>query len=129
MKKLRNIIFSVITCAALSGFAGTQEDEIKNFYWQSEEVQQQVNLLASHGYRQKRGDTLIIPKHTSVAPYGVSEKSFLVSQVFVWNSVYPRSTSLVAIVSFNSYGKPSRIQVLSLPKGGPNDLQVGPNEN
>ncbi len=129
MRKLRAILFAVITCSSLLSVAGTQEDEIKNFFWQSNEVQQQVNWLASQGYSQKRGETYIVPKHTSVAPYGVSERSFLVSQVFVWNSIYPRSTSLVAIVSLNSYGKPSRINVLSLPKGGPNDLKVGTDEN
>lgn len=129
MKSLKYLIGSVIVSAGLIASAQNSDEEIANYFWQSPDVIQRVNDLAAQGYKEKRGETYIVPKHTMVGPYGASEKSVLVSQVFVWKSVYPRTTSIVGVVALNSYGKPYVVKVLSLPKGGPNDLVGAPDEN
>lgn len=129
MKNLKYLIGSVIIFAGLIASAQSSDEQIAKYFWQSPEVIQRMNDLAAQGYTEKRGETFIIPKHTSVGPYGSSERSVLVSQVFVWKSVYPRTTSLVGVVALNAYGKPYVVKVLSLPKGGPNDLGEAQDEN
>ena len=86
-----------------------------NYYWQSEEVIQQVGRLSLDGYIYKRGPTYVVPRYLSIGPYGASSHSYLVSQQFQSGSLYNQAISVVALVSANATGVPNQIQVLNLP--------------
>ena len=115
MKLIRNFVFIVITSAHLLAFAEPSHEDLINYYWQSDEVIQEVGRLALKGLIYKRGPTYVVPRFLSIGSSGARGMSYLVSQQFESGSIYNNATSVVALVSANAAGVPNQILVLNLP--------------
>ncbi len=127
MKSINKILAgaSIVLCSTLA-YAETPEQA----FWNSEEVVARVARVKNAGFTKTKGEPVVVLKHEFRGPYGVVERSFLVTQVFAPERfAYSKATSITAIVKQNSLGEMIDVEVVELPKAMPNDFNGGSDEN